>query len=174
MHNNVLCPYFHSLSKPGRQDRHDCSTAPSMCNTCQFNMADYERMDSIKVAHSTHCTLHQWLKQNIIGTNEFIYICNTRLSSVSMACGDSIANEPELVTSTSFADPLAAVPHGLLTDKLPQRCCYHELDVACCCCIPFRHVLMLVLTFAPCTLTFAPCACGGCHRQQLRVVVFLP
>ena len=48
------------------------------------------------------------------------------------------------------------------------------VGVACCCCIPFRLVLMLVLTFAPCTLTFAPCACGGCHRQQLMVVVFLP
>ena len=33
---------------------------------------------------------------------------------------------------------------------------------------------MLVLTFAPCTLTFTPCACGGIHRQQLTVVVFLP
>ena len=35
-------------------------------------------------------------------------------------------------------------------------------------------VVMLVLTFAPCTLTFALCVCGGCHRQQLTVVVFLP
>ena len=25
-----------------------------------------------------------------------------------------------------------------------------------------------------CTLTFAPCACGGCHWQQLTVVLFLP
>ena len=48
------------------------------------------------------------------------------------------------------------------------------VGVACCCCIPFQFVLMLVLTFAPCTLTFAPCACGGSHRQQLTVVVFLP
>ena len=48
------------------------------------------------------------------------------------------------------------------------------VGVACCCCIPFRLALMLVLTFAPCTLTFAPCVCGGCHRQQLMVVVFLP
>ena len=48
------------------------------------------------------------------------------------------------------------------------------VGVACCCCIPFRLALMLVLTFAPCTLTFAPCACGGSHRQQLTVVVFLP
>ena len=48
------------------------------------------------------------------------------------------------------------------------------VGVACCCCIPFRLVLMLVLTFAPCTLTFAPCACGGCHQQQLTVVVCLP
>ena len=48
------------------------------------------------------------------------------------------------------------------------------VGVACCCCIPFRLALMLVLTFAPCTLTFAPCACGGSHWQQLTVVVFLP
>ena len=48
------------------------------------------------------------------------------------------------------------------------------VGVACCCCILLRLALMLVLTFAPCTLTFAPCACGGCHRQQLTVVVFLP
>ena len=55
------------------------------------------------------------------------------------------------------------------------------VGVACCCCIPLRLALMLVLTFAsctltfaPCTLTFAPCACGGCHWQQLTVVVFLP
>ena len=41
------------------------------------------------------------------------------------------------------------------------------VGVACCCCIPFRLALMLVLTFAP-------CACGGSHRQQLTVVVFLP
>ena len=26
---------------------------------------------------------------------------------------------------------------------------------------------------ALCTLTCAPCACGGCHRQQLMVLVFL-
>ena len=39
--------------------------------------------------------------------------------------------------------------------------------VECCCCIPYRLALLLVLTFAPsvltfapCTLTFAPCACG--------------
>ena len=55
------------------------------------------------------------------------------------------------------------------------------VGVACCCCIPLRLALMLVLTFAsctltfaPCTLTFAPCACGDCHWQQLTVVVFLP
>ena len=48
------------------------------------------------------------------------------------------------------------------------------VGVACCCCILFRLALMLVLTFAPCTLTFAPCACGGSHWQQLTVVVFLP
>ena len=48
------------------------------------------------------------------------------------------------------------------------------VGVACCCCIPFRLALMLVLTFAPYTLAFAPCACGGCHWQQLLVVVFLP
>ena len=47
------------------------------------------------------------------------------------------------------------------------------VGVACCCCILFRIVLMLVLTFAPCTLTFAPCACGGCHGQQHTVMVFL-
>ena len=47
------------------------------------------------------------------------------------------------------------------------------VGVACCCCIQLRLALMLVLTFAPCTLTFAPCTCGGCHRQQLMVVVFL-
>ena len=39
--------------------------------------------------------------------------------------------------------------------------------VECCCYIPYRLALLLVLTFAPsvltfapCTLTFAPCACG--------------
>ena len=48
------------------------------------------------------------------------------------------------------------------------------VGVACCCCIPFRLALMLVLTFALCTLTFAPCACIGSHQQQLLVVVFLP
>ena len=32
--------------------------------------------------------------------------------------------------------------------------------VESCCCIPYRLVLMLVLTFAPSVLTFAPCACG--------------
>ena len=40
------------------------------------------------------------------------------------------------------------------------------VGVACCCCILFRLMLMLVLTFTP-------CACGGCHRQQHTVVVFL-
>ena len=48
------------------------------------------------------------------------------------------------------------------------------VEVARCCCIPFRFALMLVLTLAPCTLTFALCVCGGCHQQQLTVVVFLP
>ena len=48
------------------------------------------------------------------------------------------------------------------------------VGVACFSCILFQLALMLVLTFAPCTLTFAPCACGGSHRQQLTVVVFLP
>ena len=32
------------------------------------------------------------------------------------------------------------------------------VGVACCFCVPFRLVLMLVLTFVPCTLTFAPCS----------------
>ena len=47
------------------------------------------------------------------------------------------------------------------------------VGVACCCCILLRLALRLVLTFTPCTLTFAPCTCGGCHWQQLTVVVFL-
>ena len=53
--------------------------------------------------------------------------------------------------------------------------------VAVECCIPYRLVLMLVLTFAPCTLTFAPCACGAIlpstsasgHWLQLVLVAFL-
>ena len=32
--------------------------------------------------------------------------------------------------------------------------------VECCCCILYQLALMLVLTFAPCTLTFAPCTSG--------------
>ena len=39
---------------------------------------------------------------------------------------------------------------------------------------PIQTCTDAVLTYAPCTLTFAPCACGGCHWQQLTVVVFLP
>ena len=48
------------------------------------------------------------------------------------------------------------------------------VGVACCCCILFRLALMLILTFALCTLTFAPCARSGCHRQQLTVWCFSP
>ena len=39
------------------------------------------------------------------------------------------------------------------------------VGVACCCCIPLRLVLMLVLTFAPCTLTF------GTNTPLAHVVV---
>ena len=48
------------------------------------------------------------------------------------------------------------------------------VGVACCCCILFCLALILVLTFAPCTLTLEPCACGRCHQQLRMVVVFLP
>ena len=47
------------------------------------------------------------------------------------------------------------------------------VGVACGCCIPLRLALMLVLTFAPCTLIFAHCAYGSCHLQHLTVVLFL-
>ena len=48
------------------------------------------------------------------------------------------------------------------------------VGVVCCCCIPFQFALILVLTFAPCTLTCTPCAYGGCHWQQFTMAVFLP
>ena len=54
----------------------------------------------------------------------------------------------------------------------------------CCCCIPYRLVLMLALTFAPCVLifepyklTFRPCVCGvtllstGANIPLTQVVV---
>ena len=61
-------------------------------------------------------------------------------------------------------------PNASCSDCCIVLCCSWPVVVVvveCCYCIPYRLVLMLVLTFAPsvltfapCALTFAPCACG--------------